>query len=719
MCIDYRAVNKQTVKNRYPLPKIDQLLDTLQGSKCFSSLDLHSGYHQIRLHPDDVPKTAFSTPTGHYEYLVLPMGLSNAPSTYQAVMNNVFRDMLGKHVLIYLDDIMVYSRTPEEHELHLKMVLERLREHNLQAKASKCEFYQANIKFLGHVVGVDGIQVDPSKIVAIHDWPVPKTVSDVRSFLGLANYFRKFVQGFSNLARPLALLTRNDRLWSWDTAEQASFDGLKRALVSTPVLRMPDMDQEFVVIADACDYGLGAVLLQDNHPVAFWSRTMNDAESRYHTTEKELLGVVASVEEWRCYLLDKPFRVITDHNPNTFFETKPQLSPRQVRWSQRLSKFNFTWEYKPGKTNVADPLSRVKWGADNNTLLNLCTPWNSGHFSMFISALVTQQTRHTAQLSAVMTRSGAHRTAKRDTPVFCDKPPQAKRQAKASTPHVVKSLPPPPPVPIAQCDTKIQLSALEYQISKAYVSDPLFADKKHTDQFVSKHGLYFKGDRICVPAAPLLLHQILHEAHDVPYRGHLGVNKTVQEIEKRYFWPDMRNVINEYVITCPSCQRAKARAVKPAGHLNPVEVPARPWAHVSVDFVVGLAETPAGFDSITVWCDVLTKMVHFVACKKNITSKQVADQYIDEVFRLHGTPLKLISDRDTKLTSGFWKRLTERLGIKSAMSTAYHAQTDGQTERNKTLEEMLRHFISPLMNDWDSYLAMLEFAYNSSVHDAT
>jgi hypothetical protein len=728
MCIDYRAVNKQTIKNRYPLPKIDQLLDTLQGSTCFSSLDLHSGYHQIRLHPDDCPKTAFSTPTGHYEYLVIPMGLSNAPSTFQAVMNNIFRDMLGVSVLIYLDDILVYSKTPELHAQHVKAVLARLRLHDLKAKASKCEWWQQNIKFLGHIVGAAGVQVDGSKITVVKDWPVPQSVADVRSFLGLCNYFRKFVQGFSKLARPLTLLTSAKATWHWGEAEQQCFEGLKAALVSAPVLHMPDMDKEFSVVADASDFGLGAVLFQDHHPVAYWSRTMSDAEFKYHTTEKELLAVLASLEDWRCYLLDKPFKVYTDHNPNTFFQTKPHLSPRQARWSQKLAQFNFAWEFKPGNINVADPLSRVKW---------------SGFVAAMLARQNTQGARAVCALLAAVTRSAQHR---KPEAVFVDKPPVSKG-AKQSKTAAAKKLPVPPALPAAPplpgppmllpqttpsatlVDTSaqavrecVELSPLEQQIVLGYKHDELYskANPKWLQQFELRHGMYLKGSRICVPNVPKLYQEILHTSHDVPFRGHLGVGKTVEVIESRYYWPRMRDMITEYVVTCHSCQQAKPRAEKPAGQLQSVEIPHRPWEHVSVDWVSGLPVTPAGHDAITVWCDILTKMVHFIPCKKTITSQQVADMYIKEVFRLHGTPLKLISDRDSKLTGHFWQALSDRLGIRSAFSTAYHAQTDGQTERtNRVMEEMLRHFISPQMDDWDTYLPLLEFAYNSARHEAT
>ena len=312
MCIDYRALNKLTVKNRYPLPRIDELLDSLQGSTVFSGLDLTSGYHQIRIKESDVEKTAFRTHVGHYQWRVLPFGLCNAPATFQSLMNEIFRPYLGKFVLVYLDDILVYSKTPEEHIQHLRLVLSVLRQHKLYAKLAKCHFMKQEVKFLGHVVSKEGLRVDPAKTSAVEKWPVPRSPHDVRCFLGLANYFRRFIQGYSKLVRPMNNLLKKDAEWVWSAECQDAFDGVKFALVNAPVLRMPDFQRaaaadpagHFVVIADASTKGLGAVLMQDGHPVAFESHSLSSAERNYEepTGELELLAVIHALKVWRCYL---------------------------------------------------------------------------------------------------------------------------------------------------------------------------------------------------------------------------------------------------------------------------------------------------------------------------------------------------------------------------------------------------------------------------------
>ena len=343
MCVDYRALNKLTVKTKYPIPRIDDLLDQLQGATVFSSsLDLTSNYHQIRITREDVPKTAFNTPFGHYEFKVLSFGLTNAPAMFQAVMNDIFRPYLGKFVLVYLDDILVFSKSPEEHAEHLRLVLQLLREHSLCAKRPKCHLNAPELEFLGHVVGADGIRVDPKKTAVVTEWTVPQSVSKLRSFLGLTSYFRRFIQAYANIVGPLNNLLRKDVPYEWTSACQQAFDGVKVALTMAPVLVMPDYAQPFELIADACGFGIGAALLQEGRPIAFLCKQFPAAERNYTVGEQELLAVVHAMRTWRCYLEGVSadmFTVVTDHNPLTYLQTQTTLSRRQARWSEYLQMF--------------------------------------------------------------------------------------------------------------------------------------------------------------------------------------------------------------------------------------------------------------------------------------------------------------------------------------------------------------------------------------------
>ncbi|HJS83264.1 MAG TPA: reverse transcriptase domain-containing protein, partial [Nitrososphaera sp.] len=374
-CVDYRALNQVTIKNKYPLPRISDLLDQLQGATIFSKIDLRSGYHQIRIAEKDIPKTAYRTRYGHYEFLVLPFGLTNAPATFMHLMQKTFHPYLDKFVIIYLDDILVYSRSVEDHEQHLRTVLQVLREHRLFGKFSKCSFFQSEIEFLGHVVSSNGVYMEKKKMQDIQEWPSPKSVQEVRSFLGLAGFYRKFIKNFSKISSSLTELLKKDARFSWTEQHQRTFDELKLAVSTAPVLIIPDPKLPFVVGTDASGYAIGATLSQDQgkglQPVAFLSKKMLPAERNYPVHEQELLAVICALREWRHYLHGSRFKAITDHKSLKYLQTQPCLSARQVRWSEFLQQFDMEIEYQQGKSNVvADALSRRADHATGHTLVN-------------------------------------------------------------------------------------------------------------------------------------------------------------------------------------------------------------------------------------------------------------------------------------------------------------------------------------------------------------
>jgi len=363
--IDYRALNEVTVKNKYPLPLMDELFDRTQGARFFTSIDLRNGFHQIAIPVEDREKTAFRTRFGHFEYTVLPMGLCNAPGTFMQLMNMTFADMLDKCVLCFLDDILIFSRTAEEHVQHLRTVLTRLREQQLYVKMSKCAFMQHEVAFLGHRIGADGLRVAPDKISAVQQWPQPKNVSDVRSFLGLANFYRRFVKDYSRIALPLTELTRETTTaWAWGAEQQAAFDALKAALCSPPVLLVPDQSKPFVLNTDACKFAIGATLQQDHgnglQPVAFFSAKMSDAERNYDVREQEFMALFKACLHWRHYLHGtQPFTLLTDHDSLKYHKTMPNMSGRLARWIEKMAEFDYQLQHIPGKDNiVADALSR-------------------------------------------------------------------------------------------------------------------------------------------------------------------------------------------------------------------------------------------------------------------------------------------------------------------------------------------------------------------------
>ena len=332
MCVDYRALNRQTIRNRYPLPRIDDLLDRLGKARHFTTLDLASGYHQIAVKESDIPKTAFRTQRGQFEFVVMPFGVTNAPSTFQRMINSVFKEELDNFVLVYLDDILVFSTTLEEHIQHIRKALERLRSAKLYARLHKCAFFQHRVEYLGFDVSAEGVQPSPDKVKAVVEWPIPQSVRDVRGFLGLASFYRRFIKQFSLKARPLTDLTCEKHVWQWTTKEEKAFNELKRSLVVAPVLHIPDFDREFVVTTDASLVSVGAILEQNFgqglQPVAYESRKLNPAETRYSAYERELLGIVWAIGKWRHYLEGKHFIVQTDHSSLRHLPNQPSVNRR-------------------------------------------------------------------------------------------------------------------------------------------------------------------------------------------------------------------------------------------------------------------------------------------------------------------------------------------------------------------------------------------------------
>ncbi|GJT13895.1 putative reverse transcriptase domain-containing protein [Tanacetum coccineum] len=359
MCIDYRELNKLTVKNRYPLPRIDDLFDQLQGSSVYSKIDLRSGYHQLRVREEDISKTAFRTRYGHYEFQVMPFGLTNAPAVFMDLMNRVCKPYLDKFVIVFIDDILIYSKNKKEHEEHLKLILELLKKEELYAKFSKCEFWIPKVQFLGHVIDSEGIHVDPAKIESIKDWTSPKSPTEIRQFLGLAGYYRRFIEGFSKIAKPMTKLTQKKVKFEWGDKQEAAFQLLKQKLCSAPILALPEGSEDFIAYCDASKKGLGAVLMQREKVISYASRQLKIHEKNYTTHDLELGAVVFALKIWRHYLYGTKCTVFTDHKSLQHILDQKELNMRQRRWLELLSDYDCDIRYHPGKANVvADALSR-------------------------------------------------------------------------------------------------------------------------------------------------------------------------------------------------------------------------------------------------------------------------------------------------------------------------------------------------------------------------
>ncbi len=367
-CIDYRGLNDITVKFRYPLPLVPSALEQLRQAKYFTNLDLRCAYNLIRIKDGDEWKTAFSTSTGHYEYLVMPFGLSNSPSVFQSFINDVFRDMLDQWVIVYIDDILIYSNSLKEHLQHVRSVLKCLIQYQLYAKAEKCEFHQTSTSFLGYIISQEGVAMDENKVRAVLEWPQPHTVKELQRFLGFANFYRRFIRNFSAVAAPLTAMTkRSTSRLSWNPEALLALQELKTRFTSAPILHHPDPRTPFIVEVDASSTGIGAILSQrQGTPAkmflcAFYSRKLSSAERNYDVGNRELLAMKAALEEWRHWLegAQHPFTVLTDHKNLEYLRSAKRLNPRQARWAMFFTRFNFTVTYRPGTKNIkADALSR-------------------------------------------------------------------------------------------------------------------------------------------------------------------------------------------------------------------------------------------------------------------------------------------------------------------------------------------------------------------------
>ena len=714
LCIDYRALNQITVRNPYPLPRIDELIDKLAHAKYFTSLDLASGYHQIRIEKEDVPKTAFSTPFGHFQWRVLIEGLTNAPATFQSLMDRIFSGHFRDFLCVYLDDILIFSKTRQEHFEHLQQVFDKLKEASLFCKLPKCDFLKSEVKFLGHVVSSQGVAPDPAKLEAVKEWKAPTSVHELQSFLGFANFFRRFIKGYSGLAWPLTDMTSKSKPYLWNPKAQLSFDYLKRALMSAPVLSIYDPEKDTEVVVDASKKALGAVLLQDGHPVAYESRKLSPAESRYDTGNRELLAVIHAVTTWRHYLEGVSFKLLTDHEPNTFFKALNPFNDRQARWYQKLARFTFTWVYKKGVENCADALSRIPGLEVDDNLVE----------EIALHVLTRSRTRG-AQLEGgdFGPNKELPLPPPEDTIPELTPAPSGQTLASEEAPASTSS----DPEPAAE---QLWLSKIlsRGQLVKAYSSREWSEERELAGTYEKGSGsnsdLWFSQGKIVVPTHSrfqALRNHIISEHHDAPFAGHQGVSRTKEALSRLFWWKGLHRDVCKYIQGCHQCAISKHARQRPFGLLQPLPAPDYCWQEITMDFVTGLPVTLEGYDTIVTFVDRFSKMVHFYPCTTDkLTAEKLADLFCSEVFRHHGTPAKIISDRDPKMVNTWWKEVMARMGSKLGVSTAFHPMTDGQSEVfNRTLEEILRCFVSPDMTNWAQLLPFVEFACNSHMHEVT
>ena len=690
LCTDYRKLNKVTVRNAYPLPRISSVFESMKGAVVFSKLDLKSAYNLVRIREGDEYKTAFNTKFGHYEYLVMPFGLTNAPAVFQSFINTVFEEDIGKFCQVYLDDIIIYSKTLDEHIQHVRTILDKLIQNKLVAKMSKCEFHKLKIPFLGHVVSREGVETDPEKLKAVAEWPKPKNVKQLLSFLGFCNYYRNFIENFADISKPLYRMTSKKATFKWNEERDRAFETLKRLLVSPPVLSYPDPDKQFIVECDASNYAIGGVLSQIGedgklHPIYYYSKTLKKAEINYSITEKELLAIKTAFVEWRHLLQGATHKILvySDHR-NLLFATKPQLlTPRQVRWQELFATYWFDIIYRPGKKNgKADELSRIEdpdqpsREPDKDSILK---PSQLIDFNEDEACYVIIDTNFVDDIKQ------NYRTDKLAQEILAD---------------------------------------LKKQVGGDY-------NKKH---WIEVDGLIVRQsnpEQVYVPTQ--LRKSIIQLNHDSEFAGHLGIDKTVDLILRNYFWPKMRQDIAGYIKHCTICRTKKDDRHAPYGKAVRAPIPDLPWQEIQMDFITDLPvknrSTNIGCDEnlvqrggcILVCSDKLTKMIHLMGFRHLPSAKETANTFLKEIYRLHGFPISITTDRGTQFTSKVWKDLMKFFGAELNLATTSHHETVGQVERNNSyVETYLRCFVNTFDNDeWLDYLYLAEFCYNNSIHAST
>ncbi|WVZ93134.1 LOW QUALITY PROTEIN: hypothetical protein U9M48_039140, partial [Paspalum notatum var. saurae] len=590
LCVDYRPLNAVTVKNKYPIPHIDILFDQLAGAKVFSKIDLRSGYYQIKIREEDIPKTAFSTRYGLYEYLVMSFGLTNAPAFFMYMMNSVFMNELDKFVVVFIDDILVYSKNDKEHEEHLRTVLTRLREHKLYAKFSKCAFWLKEVGFLGHVLSEKGVAVDPSKVKDVLNWKQPETVTEIRSFLGLAGYYRRFIKDFSKIAKPMTSLTKKNASFTW---VRGGVPRIEEIVNNRTALAQPDVTKPFDVYCDASGQGLGCVLVQEGRVIAYASRQLRKHEANYPTHDLELAAVVHALKIWRHYLLGNTCHIYTDHKSLKYIFTQPELNMRQRRWLELIKDYDLEIHYHPGKANVvADALSRrahCNVIEARPTARVIC--WEMDEIEMPVEFLIELYN-----------------------------------------------------ISIEPTLRDLIVEAQKHDPGMAHIREGIAEAKRDCFTLDNQGVLWFKN-RLVVPKDMELRKKILEEAHNSILAMHPGSNKMYQDLKQRFWWTRMKREIAKYVSECHVCKRVKADHLKPGGMLQPLNIPAWKWEDIHMDFVVGLPRTQKGYDSIWVIIDRFTKSAHFLPVKTVYRANTYAELYIAKIVSLHGVPRTITSDR--------------------------------------------------------------------------
>lgn len=756
--VDFRKLNNMTAGDAFPMPDVTTILDQLGKAKYFTCLDMASGYHQVPIHPRDKQKTAFSTDSGHYEFQRMCFGLKGAPATFQRLMNRVLQGINGFKAFVYLDDIVVISTTLDEHITQLREVFTRLRKYNLQLQPPKCEFLKHEVRYLGHIITEDGVKPDPEKISCVVNYRTPSNAKEVKSFLGLIGYYRRFVKDFSKIAKPLTNLLKKDEPYRWTDKCQEAFQLFKDILTNKPLLQYPDFSQPFNVTTDASNIAIGAILSQGevgkDLPISYASRTLNKAEINYNTTEKELLSIIWATKQFRQYIYGRKFNIITDHKPLVWLFGVKDPGARLTRWRLQLEEFDYNIIYKPGTLNTnADALSRIaQINAQSNPKDYRARTYDT--FVKDMQAMVISNSNvievqgdlfeapadlalgHCVSKNFEMSRGIALEFKKKFGQVEALKQQNKNITEIAHIKHNERCL-----IYIItkeQCQQKPTLEIL----FKSIINLREFCETNN----IEKIGLprigsghdqldweevraiiryIFKNSKIKVIIYANIEYseeeklKIIEEFHNTLLGGHQGVSKTIRRIKQHHQWKGLKADVKTYISTCRSCQLNKSsnRTIKQPMVITTTAK--KPFEKVFLDVVGPLDTSQKGNRFILTMQDDLTKFSLAVPLPDH-TANTIAKTFIEHLVCLHGIPQAVMTDQGTDFLSKIFTSCCKILQIEKIKTTAYHPQSNGALERShRTLTEYLRHYTNERKQNWDEYLPYSMFVYNSSIHSTT
>ncbi|GAW08899.1 reverse transcriptase-RNase H-integrase [Lentinula edodes] len=714
---DYRQLNDNTVVDAHPLPRIDDILADCAKGRIWGKIDMTDSFFQTRMEEDSIKLTAITTPFGLYEWTVMPQGLKNSPAIHQRRVTSALRHLIGKICYVYVDDIIIWSKTIEEHIANVERVLLALRMARLYCNPNKCELFTLNVHFLGHSISSDGISADDKKVDRILDWPTPKTLKELQAFLGLVRYVAAFLPRLAELTDILTGLTSNCREKDhlpWESHHQTAFDAIKTLVSSRECLTVIDHDlldsHKIFVTTDASDRCSGAVLSfgttwESARPVSFDSSTFKNAELNYPVHEKELLAIIRALKKWRVDLLGVPFVIMTDHRTLENFHSQPDLSRRQARWMEFFSQFDCKIVYVAGERNtVADALSR------RTDLLEPKDIQSRRHLDTSTEAIPTS--RHPYAYCPDSDDD-------LDLPILCILPDSVwfGAQALAQCPFGEYSPPIATTIEITSDSSLLQTIRDGYS-TDAWCKDlPSIASSMTSVRLDPSSKLWYIGNRLIIPRAGNIREELFRLAHD--NLGHFGFDKSYASLRECYYWPHMRRDLEKsYVPACDECQRNKSSTQKKPGPLHPLPIPDRRFSSVAMDFIGPLPEDD-GSNCILTITDRLGADIRIIPCRTDLTAAGCAQLFFDHWYCENGLPDDIVSDRDHLFVSKFWEALRTLSGVRLRMSTSYHPESDGSSERsNKTVIQMLRYHVERNQKGWKRALPRIRFEIMNTVNSS-